>query len=244
MFPEQYVWLFWSLLFLVPWGILYAVFPAQRRGMLWASLFTAPFALTEPLFVPKYWDPPSLFSLAQTTRFDIESFFFCFGIGGVASVLYNVLTGRARIPLAPRPKGMHLARYHYVSVASPFIAFLLLLWVPWNPIYPCIIAMFVGAIATMLCRPDLARKTWIGGLLFVLYYLVFIIGLHLSQPGYIERVWRLSELSGILVWGLPIEELLFAAGFGLYWSGVYEHLTWRRQAVESAGVEPSLEAAD
>jgi len=22
--------------------------------------------------------------------------------------------------------------------------------------------------------------------------------------------------------------MLFAAGFGMYWSGVYEHFTWRR----------------
>lgn len=45
------------------------------------SLATAFFGLTEPLFVPEYWNPPTLFDLAQRTGFDLESLIFCFGIG-------------------------------------------------------------------------------------------------------------------------------------------------------------------
>jgi hypothetical protein len=62
--------------------------------MMWASLFTMPLGATEPLFVPAYWSPPSLVDLARTTGFDIESFIFAFGIGGIGAVLYNVLMGR------------------------------------------------------------------------------------------------------------------------------------------------------
>lgn len=47
-------------------------------------------------------------------------------------------------------------------------------------------------------------------------------------PGYIARVWNLGALSGLTVAGAPVEELLFAAAFGAYWSGVYDHFTWRR----------------
>jgi len=59
--------------------------------MFWVSLLTAPFGLTEPLFVPEYWNPPSLFNLAARTGFDIESIIFCFAIGGVGAVLYNTI---------------------------------------------------------------------------------------------------------------------------------------------------------
>jgi hypothetical protein len=88
--------------------------------------------------------------------------------------------------------------------------------------------MVVGSIATMLCRPDLKRKTWIGGLLFTAYYWVFVEGLGLLSPGYVERVWNLSDLSGVVILATPLEELVFAFTFGTYWAGVYEHLTWRR----------------
>lgn len=230
MFADQYVWLAWSSAFLLPWGALYFAFPAYRKTMRWASLFTAPFGLTEPLFVPAYWNPPSLFDLAGRTGFDVESLVFTFAIGGVAAVLYSVLTHRDTRPLPPHEMRKPLHRHHYKALAAPFVAFPVLYFLPWNPIYPGIVAMFIGAAATVACRPDLKTKTWIGGLLFLGYYAVFLLGLEWTAPGYIARVWNLAALSGVLVFGMPLEELLWAVSFGMYWSGVYEHFTWRQLA--------------
>ncbi|MEP6672538.1 MAG: lycopene cyclase domain-containing protein [Chthoniobacter sp.] len=224
---DHYVWLVWASAFLVPWIVLFALCPAQRRVMWWVSVFTMPFGLTEPLFVPEYWNPPSLFNLAQRTGFDIESLIFCFAIGGVAAVLYNALTGRNLQPIDPAVKRLPLHRHHYLSLLSPFVVFLALYFLPWNPIYPGIVSMFVGAGAAMLCRPDLKTKTWVGGLLFVVFYIALLQGLRWMSPGYIARVWRLDLLFGFHVMHMPVEELLFAAGFGMYWSSVYEHFTWR-----------------
>ncbi len=120
-----------------------------------------------------------------------------------------------------------LHRHHLLALISPVIAFVALVFLPWNPIYPGIIAMAVGAVATIFCRPDLKARTWIGGLLFLLYYSILLEGLRFSSPGFIERVWNLPALIGIKLFGMPVEELLFALCFGMYWSGVYEHLTWR-----------------
>ena len=226
MIPDHYVWLVWSSAFLIPWLAAFAVFPRQRKGMLWASLFTMPFGLTEPLFVPAYWNPPSAFDLAQRTGFDIESLILSFGIGGIGAVLYNILTRRepAALPFAERAAARH--RLHSWALAVPFVSFPLLYEFAWNPIYPAIIAMALGALAAIFCRPDLAPKVGIGAILFLGYYTVFLFGLEWTASGYIERVWNLPALSGVGIAGLPIEELLFAAAFGAYWSGVYEHFTW------------------
>lgn len=228
MIPEQYIWFVWSTAFLIPWALLYIAFPAYRRAMVWASLFTMPFGLTEPLFVPEYWSPPSLFNLALRTGFDIESLIYCFGIGGVGAVLYNVLTRRRLAPISGAEKQLPLHRYHLLALTTPFIAFPVLYPLPWNPIYPGIVAMVIGAAANIVCRPDLKNKTWIGGVLFLGYYALFFWGMELTAPGYVDRVWNLEALSGIKVLGLPLEEILFAAAFGMYWSGVYEHFTWKR----------------
>jgi len=230
MVPDQYVWFIWAVALLVPWAALYVAFPRQRRAMLWASAFTAPFGLTEPLFVPEYWSPPSLFDLARTTGFDIESLIFCFGIGGVGAVLYNVLTKQELRPVEgeERHRGRH--RFHRWALVAPFLSFPVIYVFPWNPIYPGIVAMAIGAAATMACRPDLVTKTWIGGLLFLGFYALFLIALEWMAPGYIARVWNLGALSGLAVAGAPVEELLFAAAFGAYWSGVYDHFMWRRTA--------------
>lgn len=228
---DHYVWLIWSGAFLLPWAVLYFAFPAHRRAMLWASVFMAPFGLTEPLFVPEYWNPPSLFDLAQRTGFDIESIIFSFAIGGIGVALYNILMhrGLAAMPEHERRHARH--RFHYIALALPFAAFPALYFLPWNPIYAGIVAMTAGAAANALCRPDLKPGMLVGGMLFLGFYIVFLAGLKWSAPGYIEQVWNLPALSGIVPFGFPLEELLFAFTFGLFWTGVYEHFTWQRSAV-------------
>ena len=224
----HYVWLVWSSAFLLPWVLLFALFPQHRVGMWWASAFMALFGLTEPMFVPEYWNPPSLFELAQRTGFDIESFIFSFAIGGIAAVLYNIIL-RKRIEVlshAERQQWWH--GWHRWALAVPFVLFPILYFLPWNPIYAGIAAMVSGAIAAVLCRPDLKSNTLVGGILFLALYTIFLLGLKWSAPGYIEQVWNLKALSGIVIYGLPIEELLFGFSFGLVWTGIYEHFTWRR----------------
>jgi len=222
----NHIWLLWSAAFLLPWLALFLAFPRHRKVMRQASIFTMPFGLSEPLFVPAYWNPPTLFALAQRTGFDIESLIFSFAIGGVAAVLYNILTASLPVPMPETHHRRH--RYHRVALLTPAVSFPVLLFLPWNPIYPAIASMALGALATISCRPDLTKKTFIGSALFAAYYLVFMVGLTLTAPGYIARVWNLGALSGVLIHGIPLEELLFGAAFGAYWSSIYEHLTWRR----------------
>lgn len=236
MISDDYVWLVWSSAFLVPWLGLYLTFPRHRKAMIRASLATMPFGLTEPLFVPEYWNPPSLFGLAQRTGFDLESLIFCFGIGGVGVVLVNILTSRVveRLPSHTRAESRH--RLHGWIVPSPFLVFVALLPLGLNPIYPGIVAMLVGAGLTIWCRPDLLRAVVLGAVVFTAYYAVFLIGLEVTAPGYVDRVWTLDALSGIRIGFAPLEELLFAFGFGAYWAGAYEHLTWGRSVQESAAM--------
>jgi hypothetical protein len=205
--------------------------------MLWASVMTAPLGLTEPIFVPAYWNPPSLFDLAQRTGFDLESLIFSFAIGGVGVSLYKMLTGRVLEPINHSVQSTW-HRYHGAVLLIPVVTFPLLLFTGWNPIYPAIMAVLLGALGTIACRPDLTRNTAIGGILFLLYYSLFMLGLESTAPGYIAGVWNLPALSGIFVYRIPLEELLFGFAFGAYWASIYEHLTWR-QSVKAVGFDAS-----
>lgn len=231
---DQYVWAIWAGAFLIPWAALYLAF-ARYRAVMWrTSLVTSLFGLTEPLFVPEYWNPPTLLDLAQRTGFDIESLVFCFGIGGVGAVLYNVLSGRDLVALGAMERASALHRHHYAALAAPVVVFVPLYFGPWNPIYPSVAALAAGAAAAALCRRDLALKSLLGGALFAAYYGVFMWGLEWLAPGYIGRVWNLQALSGVLFAAIPLEEWLFAFAFGSYWTGVYEHLTWNRTSPASS----------
>ena len=226
----HYVWLAWSSAFLLPWALIYLASREHRREMWWASIGMAPFGLTEPFFVPGYWNPPSLFELAQRTGFDVESVIFSFAIGGIGAALYNGLMRKSLGPVALEERRARWHSWHRWALATPFALFPVLYFLPWNAIYAGIAAMMVGATVAVLCRPDLVRGTFVGGLLFLALYTVFLLALKWSAPGYIEQVWNLPALSGVLVYGLPLEELLFGFSFGLMWTGIYEHFTWQGAA--------------
>lgn len=242
LLSDDYVWAVWSGAFVGPWLALFILFPQHRRTMIWASVLTAPFGLSEPLFVPRYWNPPSLFQLAQRTGFDVESLVFSFAIGGVGAVLYSIVTKRRLTLIGSKERRRH--RLHHAALLVPALVFPLLLLGDWSPIYPAIIAMAAGAAAVVGCRPDLWRNTLLGGILFTGYYAVFLLGLEWTAPGYIGRVWNLAALSGLRLAVAPVEEFLFAFAFGAYWSGVYEHLTWRRDLKRAAAAASPPVAAE
>jgi len=90
--PWMNPYLFGCLLLLLAWavtcGLVYA--RGQKRDIRefwWGSFFCALLGFTEPLFVPEYWTPPSVLSLGS---WDLESFLFCFAIGGIAAVLPEI----------------------------------------------------------------------------------------------------------------------------------------------------------
>ena len=193
--------------------------------MFWVSLLSAPFGLTEPLFVPEYWNPPSLFNLAAKTGFDIESLVFSFAIGGIGAILYNSLFKVKHKKMSMYEMHSKKHRFHLLALFSPVLVFLVVSYfTQLNPIYSASIAMFFGGIAAMLCRPDLKKEVWMGGVLFFLLYFVYFFFFIKVYPYVVTSFWNLSAISGVLILGIPLEELIFAFTYGMLWSSAYEHI--------------------
>ncbi len=217
-------WLIFASVWLGVWLVIFAAKPLLRRQMLWVSVFTALFGLSEPLFVPSYWNPPSLFNLAATTRFDVESIVFSFATGGIGSVLYEAVLNARHRKMRREERNERRWLHLFSLLITPVVFVLIFFLTGLNPIYCAAAAMFVGAIAAVACRPDLGKNTLAGGLLFMGLYFVFFFLVILLFPAFLGA-WNLSVLSGILVFGIvPLEELMFAFTFGMMWSGVYEHI--------------------
>src|SRR3990167_3343528 len=105
-------WLISSLMLFLAWLIIFIYFKKVRKEMFFVSLFTTPLGLTEPFFVPEYWNPPSLFNLASTTGFDIESFIFAFSIGGIAAILYELFFKTKHKKISKREMHSRRHRFH------------------------------------------------------------------------------------------------------------------------------------
>lgn len=213
------------------WGVIYFSLDTKdkKQEMLVVSLWTSILGLTEPLFVPEYWSPPSLFNLALQTGFDIESLIFSFGIGGIAVISYELIFKTKHEKIGYREQHSRQHRNHLLALFSaPVIFFLLLVTTSINPIYIAVISMTGGGLFSWYCRPDLIKKMITSAIIFLGIYFIYFITLIAAYPGYVEKVWNLKAISGILIFGIPLEELLFALSFGFIWSSVYEHLTWRK----------------
>jgi hypothetical protein len=226
-------WLFFSLILFCVWLLIYSARPALRKEMLWASLVTAPLALLEPIYVPAYWTPPSLFNLAQNTGFDLESFIFCFAVGGIAAVIREAVLGLRHIKLSEAERRGSKNAFHTLSILLPAIVYaVLVLFTRMNPIYSIALSMLAGGAASLATRPDLAQNMLWGAMMFTGFYFAFFLFVNAADPMFINS-WNFREISGILVAGVPLEELITAFCFGLMWSSVYEHTMWY-------GIRPAL----
>ncbi len=243
----HYAWFIWSVLLLAVWNVVYFSLRSSqsRHEMLVVSGWTSLLGLTEPLFVPAYWNPPSLFDLAQRTGFDIESLLFSFGIGGLTVVIYEWVFPVRHETVSPMERHQPRHRFHvFVLVSAPLIFLLFLAATNLNPIYSAILSLASGGLLTWWCRPDLLRKMLVSAFLFLGLYLVYFLTLVAVYPDYVSRVWNLPAISRILVLGVPLEELLFAFTLGFLWSSVYEHLRWQRIRLPTAEVQGRMARHD
>ncbi|MBI5045738.1 MAG: hypothetical protein HZC14_01890 [Candidatus Niyogibacteria bacterium] len=225
----HYAWLIWSLILLGFWLAVYFALKNKesKREMLIISFWTSLFGFLEPLFVPEYWNPPSLFDLAQNTGFDLESFIFSFGVGGLVVVLYEKIFPVEHVSFSQQEKDMPRHKYHTFAILVGPAAFALL-WAfsGMNPIYYSFIALMAGGSALLYCRPDLKQKMVVSAFIFMGFYFIYFFTLLAMFPGYVEAVWNFAVISGKVFFGVPLEELMFAFGFGFAWSGIYEHFRW------------------
>ena len=220
-------WFVFALTFLLIWIIIFIFVKRSRKEMLWASILTAPLGLTEPLFVPEYWNPPSLFNLAAKTGFDIESIIFCFAVAGIGAVLYETIFKVEHKKVSKHEKHNKRHKLHLLILISPLMVFVIFYFsTSLNPIYISSISMLIGAFATFYCRPDLKKKIFVGGLLFLSLYFISFLIFSAAYPEIVEKVWNLNALSGRLIFGVPLEEFMFAITFGMLWSSYYEHVKW------------------
>jgi len=216
----HYSYLVGVLIFGAAWLACYLIGKSYRAEIRWGTLISAPMALTSILFVPQYWPPPSLFDLDQRIRVGIEDVLWAAAVGGIASVVAEILLKERLSALRKGVRKRHLAPF--VVVVVVFIVFEF--WHPGKTIYNTIVAFAIGAVVIAVLRFDLIPTMLIGALSFaLLYFALFLVFLFL-YPGFIQRYYNIPNLLGIYLLGVPIEELLFAGTGGAIWSVAYEYV--------------------
>jgi hypothetical protein len=262
-------YLFGCILLLAFWALTLGIVLLRgdrdaRQEFWWGSFVCSLLGFTEPLFVPAYWDPPSVLSYH---RWDFESFLFCFAIGGISAVLPEWRLWRhcfqsidaavwrvVRATLAPfrRLTGTEnpptdeillsaeeLRRENALLVAMFVGSFGFTAHTGLNVIYNAALASTAMGIYTAWRRPRLRWQVWSGALLFLLIYTVVLQIVERRYPTFYVDHWNLPALSGIWVLNAPLEEYVFAATFGAFWAPLYE--AWRNQRHTPSAMELASE---
>jgi hypothetical protein len=229
----HYSYLVGTLIFAAAWVACFVLGKNYRSQIVWGTLISAPLGLTSILFVPQYWTPPSLFDLDQRFRVGIEDILWAAAVGGIASVISEILL---KEKLASNRRQPH--RRHYAPFAVMVIAFVILeLWHPGKTIYNTIVSFAVCALVVAVRRPDLVVFMVAGALDFTALYAALFVYFLSLYPDFIQRYYNIPNLLGIYIFRVPIEEFMFAASGGAVWSVAYEYLQgYRVSAGRRAGL--------
>jgi len=209
MIPFSYSYLFGTILFLIPWFVIYFSRKDLRREMMIISIFGAVMSVVTGYLWLTYdwWHPETI----TQTRVGIEDVLLGFGNGGVAAVLYQYVHSAQTTKAHPPNKtavimivlGLMVCMYFFISFLS------------LTSFYASALCMFLVMGVSFVLRRDLFRIAAMSGIYMTVLSLPIYVACELVSPGWIAHAWFTQSLSGIYLWRIPIEDLVFyfQAGF-------------------------------
>lgn len=214
MYPTAY--LIGAGIFGVVWLGFFLVRPDLRREILTLSMLAGIMGpISEHFYLQDYWQPEYWFPASWR----VEDFLAGFFLGGISAVGYEVIWR----------KKYQCACQLRTTWVLPLVAILglgLLVWLfhglGLNSIYASMIAFVAAAGFMLLFRPELVKPALGSGLVLAGVMFIFYLVYQQLYPGIIEQWWRLEALSGIRLWGVPMEELLWGFSWGLIGGSLYE----------------------
>jgi len=224
MFDQlRYAYFIGDLFFLSVWFILFLRRRDLRREMLTMSLVVAPMGpLSEIFYLRDYWRP----ELFNGWHIGIEDLIFAFAIGGIAAVVYEEIFGKkyTKRHLSSHPKWM-------LTVAVFGLVWMLVgnIILRINSIYVSALGFMIIGIFVLFFRHDLLKDALFSGLLVgALMFIFYLLWNFVFGDDLIQKWWLLKNISGILVLGVPLEELMWGFGWGFVAGPAYEFINGLR----------------
>jgi hypothetical protein len=209
-FIHTYPYLMLSLTML---GVFLAALVFTQRRLRWVTLLSgalaAPFALTSPLVVPSYWSPSRIAVFLAGP----EDVLFAFASAGIAS-LAAVRLLRHRIEFQPRTERIW---WRYLGGACCGLAVGDSSWrLGGTPMTATVMAFCALTAVILWRRRDLWPLALAGIPGFALLYLGLLKTSYVLMPTFGSQ-WNPQGLWGPMLFGVPLDEVIWAAAFGVAW---------------------------
>lgn len=222
MVSFQYTYLIGVMIVLTLWLILFLYRKDTRKEMLIISLFFGiAGSLVEIIHVLDWWRPLTI----TNTTVGIEDFLFGFGIGGIASVIYeHLFNKRVKIKKVKEIKEqkrninfLFLLTLLFILFFGGFFIFNL------NSFEAMLVSFIIPILIIYIKRKDLIKDSLVSGMLVLIASIIGYHILNLITPGFFDEFWLFQNIGRIMVLGIPLEEHIFYFLAGALLGPLYEY---------------------
>ena len=222
MVSIKYAYLILGLLFLLIWIALYLFRKDVRREMIIMSIaFGIGGVLAEKIYLRDWWHPITI----TNTSIGIEDFLFGFTIGGIASVIYEVLF-RRRIKEKRFLK--LLTKKHlldaFIILLLPIIFFTGNMYFGLNTLHASLFGYGVPLLIIYYRRRDLIVDSIVSGIsLLAIVFLIYTV-MEFLVSGWVVNFWTFQNVSPIIFLNVPIDDLVWYVFTGAFIGVMYVFL--------------------
>ena len=206
------------------WMILYLFLRHSRTAMFWTGLIMAPAGpICEYWHHLDYWRPVYLIEFViGDWHFGFEDGLVAFALTGIAAGLYEHLHHRRGFASIGPASLKTLTLLSGWGILACFTWLVLMLVLGMNSTNA--ISLTMAVLSLIMARqqlnsiPALLGVALLLGAGSLLLYAGILIPI---SPGLIHNSWNLQALSGVMLIGVPLEEILWFAAVGLFAGPVY-----------------------
>jgi len=224
-----YVYLVGSLLFVPIWVLWYWRSPSSRREMLIVSgIFICIGVPSEALLYTRDWWHPATMT---GTLIGVEDVLYSIGNGGYMAALYAVIV-RGPLVHDRQPPAWPVRLAPIAAIAS--LPAVLCLGFGVHSFVATSIGSLVALAIVLARRTDLVRVAVVSGLVGTALAIPVYLVMEAAFPGFIAATWDLPHLSGMLLLGIPVEDLLWYLYTAALWGTYYKFASGARVVAPSS----------
>jgi len=218
----QYSYLIGSSFLLLVWVLFFVMRKDLRREMLILSLIMG-FAglIVQNIYFLDWWSPETI----TNTIPGIEDFIFGFSCAGIASGIYMVIIGKTLKTSFRKEKRNFIYNFFLLGFLLCLLFFGCFFVLKLNSFYSSIIAFSLPLLLIWVKRKDLIKNSLLSGIFLVLVSLFAFIIPEFFAPGWVESAWHFENLTGIVLFKAPLEDLLWFFLVGCFFGPLYEYWT-------------------
>lgn len=167
------------------------------------------------MWTKDWWKPPTI----TGTIIGFEDLLLGFTNGGIAAVLYEEIF---------RKRLYRREKRHSKGITILFLLFIFLMYFLFKNLgltsaLTTIISLFAIGGILMFIRKDLLVSSIINGLLMIVLTAIVYYSMMILTPNYVGKIWILNKLTGILITGIPLEDIVFYFLVGFMVAPLYEY---------------------